>query len=416
MKTDSIVLLIKDRPQQCVYLALKKHGFGAGKHVAVGGGLEAGENPLQAATRELEEETGLRVRPADLYKAGVLIFHFPARPEWERVVHVYQLRTWLGEPQESDELKPCWFKTSEIPYDRMWQDARQWLPLVLSGQHIHGEFTFAEDNESLVDYKVSSVPDFLWLHLRSLPYFRSMLRSLEASYYQDYDLDSPVYDLGSGDGHFAGITFDRPIDVGLDPWEAPTRQAARYGSYRNLVVADGAATPFPDQYFASGLSNSVLEHIEHIEQVLAETARILKPGALFLFCVPNPGYYSALSIPAILRKCGLCRLAQAYTRWFGRMSRVKHADLPEVWQARLKKAGFKLEHYWHYFSPAAMRALEWGHYFGLPSWLAYKLFGRWIIAPWRWNLFLTENYARRYADSQPREDGTFTWFAVRKNQ
>jgi hypothetical protein len=164
------------------------------------------------------------------------------------------------------------------------------------------------------------------------------------------------------------------------------------------------------------LSNSVLEHIEQIDEVLAETARILQPGALFLFCVPNPGYYTALSIPAIFRKVGLKRLAEAYTNWFGRMSRVYHADMLVVWEARLEQAGFTLDHYWHYFSPAAMRALEWGHYFGAPSLVARLLFKRWILSPARWNLFLTERYARRFAKAQQLEDGTFTWYAARKNR
>ena len=415
MKTDIIILLIKEHPQQGIYLPVKKRGFGIGKHVAVGGGVEAGESLQQAASRELEEETGLQVPPHDFHKAGVLTFHFPARPQWERGVHVYLLREWRGEPVESDELKPYWFEINDIPYHKMWQDARYWLPQVISGESIQGEFTFAEDNESLVQHSTRPAPDYLWLHLRSLPYFRSILRSVEASYYQDYQLPSPVYDLGSGDGHFASIVFDAQLDVGLDPWETPTRQAVESKAYRLLVVADGADSPFPSDFFGSGLSNSVLEHIEHIDRVLTETARILKPGALFLFCVPNPGYYSALSIPAILSKLGLDRLARAYTRWFGRMSRVFHADSPEVWKQRLEKAGFTLEHHWHYFSPQAMRALEWGHYFGLPSLITKILFGRWIIAPWRWNLYLTALFVRRFAGRQQREDGTFTWFAARKN-
>ena len=32
-----------------------------------------------------------------------------------------------------------------------------------------------------------------------------------------------VYDLGCGDGQFTARTFDRMIDVGLDPWHAPIR-------------------------------------------------------------------------------------------------------------------------------------------------------------------------------------------------
>ncbi len=248
--------------------------------------------------------------------------------------------------------------------------------------------------------------DFLFLHLRDLPYFRALIRAVEATYYQDLDLPAPVYDVGCGDGHFASLAFKRKLDAGLDPWHAPIHQAKRFGAYRWLVEADGARSPFPDDYFASAISNSVLEHIPHVEAVLAETARVLQPGAPFYFCVPNPRYLSELSISRILGK--------AYTEWFRRISRVHHADEPEVWQTRLESAGFELVRWWHYFSPSAMRVLEWGHYFGAPTLLPHLLTGKWLISRARWNLALTEHFVRKYASPEPVEDGTFTFYIARK--
>jgi SAM-dependent methyltransferase len=248
--------------------------------------------------------------------------------------------------------------------------------------------------------------DFLYLHLRDLPYFRALIRAVEAMYYQDFDLPAPIYDVGCGDGHFASLAFEQKIDVGLDPWHGPIHQAKKYGAYCGLVEADGARSPFPNDYFASAISNSVLEHIPHIEVVLAETARVLKPGAPFYFCVPNPRYLSELSISRVLGK--------GYTAWFRRISRVHHADEPDVWQGRLERAGFTLERWWHYFSPAAMRVLEWGHYFGVPSLVAHVLTGKWIISRARWNLWLTEKIVRKYASPELVGGGTFTFYVARK--
>ncbi len=248
--------------------------------------------------------------------------------------------------------------------------------------------------------------DFLFLQLRDLPYFRGFLRAVESSYYQDLPLPPPVYDVGCGDGHFASLTFEQKIDVGLDPWHGPIREARRHGAYRLLIEADGARSPFPDGYFASGFSNSVLEHIPHIDAVLSETGRVLKPGAPFYFCVPNPRYLSELSLARLL--------GGTYTEWFRRISRVSHADEPEVWRARLERSGFELVRWWHYFSPASMRVLEWGHYFGVPSVVARLLTGRWIIAPTKWNLWLTRRLVAKYASTRPVEDGTFTFYITRK--
>jgi len=255
--------------------------------------------------------------------------------------------------------------------------------------------------------------DFLWLNLRELPYFRAMLRAVEAQFYQQFDLASPTLDLGCGDGHFAKVTFEWKIEVGLDPWIGPIHQAAKTGAYGSLVVADGSQMPFPDGFFAAAFSNSVLEHIPHVRAVLAELRRVLKPGALFLFCVPNPRYQSELSIPAILTRIGMKHLGQAYFDWFMRMSRTQHAVWPETWENWLQAAGFHLENYWHYFSPQALHMLEWGHYFGAPTLLPHALIKRWIVAPWHWNLAITEHCVRPHVVAEPHPQGTYTFFVAR---
>ena len=181
--------------------------------------------------------------------------------------------------------------------------------------------------------------DYLWLHLKDLPYFRAMLRAVEAQFYQGCSLPAPTLDVGCGDGHFATIAFDRPLDVGIDPWAGPIHKARQLGSHRLLIQGDAGLSPFPDATFASALSNSVLEHIPHIDRVLEETARVLKPRAPFIFCVPNPRYFSELSIAGGLNRAGFRALGRAYTAWFRRISRVHHADEPDIWKKRLENAG-----------------------------------------------------------------------------
>lgn len=259
-----------------------------------------------------------------------------------------------------------------------------------------------------------SQQDILWRHLVELPYFRSIIRSVEAGFYQQFPLPSPVLDMGCGDGHFASATFNYPLDIGLDLTASALRQAARRGSYRRVIQANANCLPFPDGYFASAISNSALEHIPQVDEVLSELARVLQPGAPFLFCVPNPAYFSQLCLPIWLDKVGLQGLGHLYTRWFGRVTRVAHADPPEAWQNRLEGAGFCLETWWHYLSPPAWRAVELGHYLGLPSLLVHKLTGRWVLAPRHWNLLFTYRRVQRYARSIPDPQGTFTFYVARK--
>jgi len=257
--------------------------------------------------------------------------------------------------------------------------------------------------------------DLLWVHLRDLPYFRALLRAVEARVYEDLELPVPVLDVGCGDGHFAAAAFDHPIDVGIDPWVAPVRQAARRGGYRLVILGYGDRLPFADGYFNSAMSNSVLEHIPQVDDVLVEVARVLKPGAPFVFCVPNHNFLKNLSVASFFDRVGIHSLANAYRRFFNHISRHYHCDSPQVWSERLQRAGFKIEHCWHYFSPQALHVLEWGHYFGLPSLIGKKLFGKWILLPTRWNLAATRALVERYYDEEREQpDGSYSFYITRR--
>ena len=86
--------------------------------------------------------------------------------------------------------------------------------------------------------------DHLWLQISSLPYFRGLLRAVEARFYENIDLPSPTLDLGCGDGHFASVTFDRKLEIGLDPWREPLGEAVRHGAYDAVIEASGNSIPY----------------------------------------------------------------------------------------------------------------------------------------------------------------------------
>jgi SAM-dependent methyltransferase len=269
-------------------------------------------------------------------------------------------------------------------------------------------------NQALAERQASEEKDYLWLNLRELPYFRGLMRAVEASFYTRLDLPGPVLDVGSGDGQFVTVAFDQPIDVGIDPWTAPMREAARRGGYQSLVLGNGAHMPFPNGHFGSAFSNSVLEHIPPIDSVLVEIGRVLRPGAPFVFCGPNHRFLSGLSVSNAMDRIGLHFLGDVYRAFFNRIARHVHCDPPEVWQERLENAGFELERYWHYYSPQALHVTEWGHFFGLPSLVAHRLTGRWIIAPTKWNLAPTYWLAKRFYHPQESSDGVCTFYIARR--
>lgn len=258
----------------------------------------------------------------------------------------------------------------------------------------------------------SSTKDYLWLHLQELPYFRGLMRAVEASYYAGLNLPEPMLDVGCGDGHFVTVALDHQVAMGLDPDLKSLREAQQRGGYQWLCQADGAKMPYKTGAFSSAMSNSVLEHIPGVENVLTEVSRVLKPGAPFVFCGPNRRFLEALSISNFLDRINLKSAANAYRLFFNRISRHYNSDSPQVWGERLAKAGFELDRWWSYYPPEALHVTEWGHYFGLPSLVAHIMTGKWILVPKRWNLWLTERYTRKYYLTEPCDDGVCTFYVA----
>ena len=149
LRDATLVFLIKGNPVDEILLGLKKAGFAQGKLNGFGGKVENGETIERATVRELKEETGVQVSEQDLRRMAHLTFAFPAKPEWDQVVHVFLARQWEGEPAESAEMRPAWYSVSEIPFESMWQDDPHWLPLILRGKRIRARFTFQADNETV---------------------------------------------------------------------------------------------------------------------------------------------------------------------------------------------------------------------------------------------------------------------------
>ncbi len=258
--------------------------------------------------------------------------------------------------------------------------------------------------------------DLLWQHLKSLPYFRGLLRAVEARFYQDLPLIDPILDLGCGDGHFAAMAFDRREQmIGVDPWWGPLKKSVKGKVYRHAIQSLGDALPFPSNHFNTVISNSVLEHIPALDPVLAEAVRVLKPGGTFIFCSPSENFLPFLSISSALKSVHLKRLGGAYENFFNRISRHQHCDDPQMWTQRLNRAGLQVDQWWYYFSRSALRTLEWGHYFGMPSAIIHAATRRWIVAPTRWNLWLTDKTVRRYYSEALPEKGAYVFFVAHKS-
>jgi len=256
--------------------------------------------------------------------------------------------------------------------------------------------------------------EILWRHLQDVPYFRAILRSVEACFVRRLALPEPMLDVGSGDGHFASVAFDRPVAVGLDPSPVMVREARRRLVYRLAVCADAVAMPFADRSFASVISNSVLEHIADVEGALREIARVIQPKGRFVFCVPNHRFARLLLGSRVLSSLRMRTASQWYGRFFNRISRHVHCDSPSVWRERLERVGFEVERQWDYFSARALATMEIGHAVCLPCLVTRKLTGRWILVRNRVNLLPAYWMVRRHFGEPLPDEGAYSFYVTRR--
>ena len=259
--------------------------------------------------------------------------------------------------------------------------------------------------------------DLLWQNISELPYFRGFLRSIEAKYFRELQIENPVLDLGCGDGHFSARTFENNQLQGIDPSFRSLLSAKRYNYYFGLICTEGNHLPYKKNSYKTIISNSVLEHIPDVDSVIREVVRVLLLGGKFIITVPNSNFTNNLSIAKFFDKLGIKLFANGYRRFFNWISRHRHPDPTEQWLGRLKKQGLVIKNHWNYFPPPSLKILEWGHYFGLPSWLNSKVFGRWVLNPKKSNYLLKRIYFwiyPYYQGDQKSLNGAYTFIVAEK--
>jgi SAM-dependent methyltransferase len=177
-------------------------------------------------------------------------------------------------------------------------------------------------------------------------------RAVELRVAAEERYERPMLDLGCGDGLVGKVLFgtDGYVDVGLDPWVDPLRRATRSGAYRHVDLADGHHVPYPDGTFATVFSNSVLEHIPDVEQVMREVGRVLRcpdaaearTGGLFIFTVPSDAFRHLLDGYARRMAAGDVLGAEAYAAAVDARLEHYHYHTPSEWQRMLASAGMTL--------------------------------------------------------------------------
>jgi len=181
---------------------------------------------------------------------------------------------------------------------------------------------------------------YAWLSWQ--PVWREHCASL-ADHFPKLDRPIDVLDLGIGPGISGVGILDRRPDarvVGLDlagrMLKQAQRRVRRVGCRVPLVQADATSLPFPDDSFDVVTGHSFLYLVPDRERVVAEAARVLRPGgrAVFLEPAARTGL-GWLGLRGPLRFLLSMVLWRAFSRGMGRfepdaLTRLLSRDLREV--------------------------------------------------------------------------------------
>lgn len=146
----SLCYIEKDNSYLMLHRTKKEHDYNKDKWIGIGGKFENGEAPEDCAVREIREETGLVVEPADLEYCGIVTFvdmtgvgevspslqpasqsfatpsagDAPATPPapYTEFMHIFRARKFSGELKiDCDEGELEWVPLSKLKELPHWQ-------------------------------------------------------------------------------------------------------------------------------------------------------------------------------------------------------------------------------------------------------------------------------------------------------
>lgn len=133
------------------FLMIRHHrGINEGYVNFPGGKKEAGEDMLECVKRETFEETGITIHNPQ--QVGYIEF-----PGVDFFVYVYKSTSFSGEIKaKEDEVDVFWQDADNVPYDKMREADKDFLPLILSGQYVQRRYFY---NSNFQIEKIEDIKD-----------------------------------------------------------------------------------------------------------------------------------------------------------------------------------------------------------------------------------------------------------------
>ncbi len=139
-----------------------------------------------------------------------------------------------------------------------------------------------------------------------------------------------LLEMGCGLGHLLGLLQDDFACVGIDIADYSIEQLKQNAPRaEGIVMSADDLSRFEEGEFSAVVALHVVEHLPDPADTIRQVYRLLKPGGLFLFATPNPGY-------------NLRRFKDAQTDAIGKDPTHINVQPPAQWRAWCEASGFKV--------------------------------------------------------------------------
>ena len=139
MKKEASLSIIEDTINHKFLMIRHYRGINQGCINFPGGKKEPNETIKECVIRETFEETGLTIE--NPVQVGYIEF-----PTKNFYVYVFKSTKFTGKiHQKEDEVAAFWIDEDKIPYDKMREADRNFLPEIISGKYVKRRFIYDEN-------------------------------------------------------------------------------------------------------------------------------------------------------------------------------------------------------------------------------------------------------------------------------
>lgn len=139
-----------------------------------------------------------------------------------------------------------------------------------------------------------------------------------------------LLEMGAGLGHLLGLLQDDFACIGIDIAEYSVEQIRKNAPRaEGITMSADDLSRFVDGEFSVVVALHLVEHLPDPPDTIRQVNRILRPGGLFLFATPNPGY-------------SLRRFKDVNTDAIGKDPTHINVQPPAQWRAWCNVSGFSV--------------------------------------------------------------------------